>query len=60
MLTDDQKQVVATLSRVTAGLAGVVIADSTQSAVSAAEIGKRAVENNYMGMALGGYQVANA
>ncbi|MDG2944689.1 hemagglutinin repeat-containing protein [Bisgaard Taxon 10/6] len=47
-LTDDQKQVVATLSQVTAGLAGVVIADSTQSAVSTAEIGKRAVENNYL------------
>ncbi len=50
---------VATLSQVTAGLAGVVIADSTQSAVSTAEIGKRAVENNSMGMALGGYQVEN-
>ncbi|QOF67465.1 VENN motif pre-toxin domain-containing protein [Actinobacillus sp. GY-402] len=59
-LTDDQKQVVATLSQVTAGLAGIVTSDSTQSAVSAAEIGKRAVENNSMGMALGGYQVANA
>ncbi|MDG2916375.1 VENN motif pre-toxin domain-containing protein [Bisgaard Taxon 10/6] len=47
-MTDDQKQVVATLSQVTAGLAGVVIADSTQSAVSAAEIGKRAVENNLL------------
>ncbi|MDG2959186.1 VENN motif pre-toxin domain-containing protein [Exercitatus varius] len=46
-LTDDQKQVVATLSQVTAGLAGIVTSDSTQSAVSAAEIGKRAVENNY-------------
>ncbi|MDG2959188.1 VENN motif pre-toxin domain-containing protein [Bisgaard Taxon 10/6] len=45
-LTDDQKQVVATLSQVTAGLAGIVTSDSTQSAVSAAEIGKRAVENN--------------
>ncbi|WP_317480482.1 VENN motif pre-toxin domain-containing protein [Exercitatus varius] len=47
-LTDDQKQVVATLSQVTAGLAGIVTSDSTQSAVSAAEIGKRAVENNYL------------
>ncbi|WP_172435787.1 endonuclease toxin domain-containing protein [Actinobacillus succinogenes] len=47
-LTDDQKQVVATLSQVTAGLAGVVIGDSTQSVVSATEIGKRAVENNYL------------
>ncbi|MDG2944815.1 VENN motif pre-toxin domain-containing protein, partial [Exercitatus varius] len=59
-LTDDQKQVVATLSQVTAGLAGIVTSDSTQSAVSATEIGKRAVEHNSMGMALGGYQVANA
>ncbi|MDG2943753.1 VENN motif pre-toxin domain-containing protein [Exercitatus varius] len=47
-LTDDQKQVVATLSQVTAGLAGIVTSDSTQSAVSAAEIGKRAVENNLL------------
>ncbi|QOF67464.1 VENN motif pre-toxin domain-containing protein [Actinobacillus sp. GY-402] len=38
---------VATLSQVTAGLAGIIASDSTQSAVSATEIGKRAVENNY-------------
>ncbi|WP_409026085.1 hemagglutinin repeat-containing protein [Gallibacterium anatis] len=45
-LTESQKQTVSTLSQLASGLAGGLVGDSTSSAISAAEIGKRAVENN--------------
>ncbi len=45
-LTDSQKQNIANLSQIAAGLAGGVTGDSTADFVSGAEIGKRAVENN--------------
>ncbi|MEG9488533.1 RNase A-like domain-containing protein [Mannheimia indoligenes] len=45
-LTDSQKQNIANLSQIAAGLAGGVTGDSTADFISGAEIGKRAVENN--------------
>ncbi|QLB42332.1 VENN motif pre-toxin domain-containing protein [Mannheimia pernigra] len=45
-LTDGQKQNIANLSQISAGLAGGLVGDSTGSFVAGAEIGKRAVENN--------------
>ncbi|KGQ31609.1 hypothetical protein P375_07205 [Gallibacterium genomosp. 2] len=45
-LTENQKQTVSALSQLASGLAGGLVGDSTSSAISAAEIGKRAVENN--------------
>ncbi|MFZ7216113.1 VENN motif pre-toxin domain-containing protein, partial [[Pasteurella] aerogenes] len=45
-LTDSQKQNVANLSQIAAGLSGGLVGDSTGSFVAGAEIGKRAVENN--------------
>ncbi|MFA9499550.1 hemagglutinin repeat-containing protein [Mannheimia sp. E30BD] len=47
-LTDGQKQNIANLSQIAAGLAGGVTGDSTADFISGAEIGKRAVENNYL------------
>ena len=47
-LSDSQKQNVANLSQIAAGLSGGLIGDSTGSFVAGAEIGKRAVENNYL------------
>ncbi|MGV3227448.1 VENN motif pre-toxin domain-containing protein, partial [[Pasteurella] aerogenes] len=47
-LTDSQKQNVANLSQIAAGLSGGLVGDSTGSFVAGAEIGKRAVENNYL------------
>ncbi|WP_334254711.1 VENN motif pre-toxin domain-containing protein [Mannheimia indoligenes] len=47
-LTDSQKQNIANLSQVAAGLAGGIAGDSTTDFISGAEIGKRAVENNYL------------
>lgn len=45
-LSDSQKQNVANISQITAGLAGGLVGDSTASGVIGAETGKRAVENN--------------
>ncbi|MDO9767593.1 hemagglutinin repeat-containing protein [Glaesserella parasuis] len=47
-LSDSQKQNVANLSQIAAGLSGGLIGNSTGSFVAGAEIGKRAVENNYL------------
>ncbi|WP_267965314.1 VENN motif pre-toxin domain-containing protein, partial [Testudinibacter sp. TR-2022] len=47
-LTEEQKETVSALSQIAAGLSGALVGDSTQSAVVSAEIGKRAVENNYL------------
>ncbi len=47
-LSEAQKQTVTALSQLASGLAGGVVGDSTSSAIGAAEIGKRAVENNYL------------
>ncbi|QIM65955.1 hypothetical protein A4G16_00450 [Mannheimia granulomatis] len=47
-LTDSQKQNIANLSQIAAGLAGGVTGDGTADLISGAEIGKRAVENNYL------------
>ncbi|MFZ7215455.1 VENN motif pre-toxin domain-containing protein [[Pasteurella] aerogenes] len=47
-LTDSQKQNVANLSQIAAGLSGGLVGDSTVSGIAGAEIGKRAVENNYL------------
>ncbi|MFC0322356.1 VENN motif pre-toxin domain-containing protein [Gallibacterium melopsittaci] len=47
-LTEAQKQTVSTLSQLASSLAGGLISDSTAGAINSAEIGKRAVENNYL------------
>ena len=47
-LTEAQKQTVSTLSQLASGLAGGLISDNTAGAISSAEIGKRAVENNFL------------
>ncbi|WP_158497416.1 VENN motif pre-toxin domain-containing protein [Mannheimia granulomatis] len=47
-LTETQKQNIANLSQIAAGLAGGVTGDGTADLISGAEIGKRAVENNYL------------
>ena len=47
-LTEAQKQTVTALSQLASGLSGGLVGDSTSSAISAAEIGKRAVENNLL------------
>ncbi|QTM00435.1 VENN motif pre-toxin domain-containing protein [Mannheimia sp. ZY171111] len=47
-LTESQKQNIANLSQIAAGLASGVTGDSTADFISGAEIGKRAVENNYL------------
>ncbi|WP_230589097.1 hemagglutinin repeat-containing protein [Gallibacterium anatis] len=49
-LTEAQKQTVSTLSQLASGLAGGLISDSTAGAINAAEIGKRAVEDNYFNL----------
>ncbi|MDG6449172.1 hemagglutinin repeat-containing protein, partial [Glaesserella parasuis] len=50
-LTDSQKQNIANLSQIAAGLAGGVVGDSSADFISGAEIGKRAVENNFLSQA---------
>ncbi len=47
-LTEAEKQNVTLLSQLASGLASGLIGDSTQSAAVGADIGKRAVENNYL------------
>ena len=49
-LTEAQKQTVTALSQLASGLAGGLISDSTAGAINAAEIGKRAVEDNYFNL----------
>ena len=51
-LSDSQKQNVANLSQIAAGLAGGLTGDSTASGIVGAEIAKRAVENNLFGTIL--------
>ncbi|WP_147284998.1 polymorphic toxin-type HINT domain-containing protein [Canicola haemoglobinophilus] len=46
-LSESEKQTITALSQLAGGLAGGVIGDSTTSAVSSADIAKRAVENNF-------------
>lgn len=46
-LSDSQKQNVANLSQIAAGLSGGLVGDSTASSIAGAEIGKRAVEDNH-------------
>ncbi|MCC8422425.1 hemagglutinin repeat-containing protein [Photorhabdus thracensis] len=45
-LTEEQKQTISTLSTLAAGLAGGIAGDSTASALTGAQAGKNAVENN--------------
>ncbi|WP_323840893.1 VENN motif pre-toxin domain-containing protein, partial [Photorhabdus africana] len=45
-LTEEQKQTISTLSTLAAGLAGGIVGDSTASALTGAQAGKNAVENN--------------
>ncbi|WP_409026207.1 VENN motif pre-toxin domain-containing protein [Gallibacterium anatis] len=52
-LTEAQKQTVTALSQLASGLAGGLISDSTADAINAAEIGKRAVEDNNLATATG-------
>ncbi|MEH8024273.1 VENN motif pre-toxin domain-containing protein [Gallibacterium anatis] len=47
-MTEAQKQTVSALSQLASGLAGGLISDSTAGAINSAEIGKRAVENNFL------------
>ncbi|NEN76086.1 hemagglutination protein, partial [Pelistega sp. NLN82] len=47
-LTEQEKATISALSQVVAGLSGVAVGDNFQSAVVSSEIGKRAVENNYL------------
>ncbi|WP_445495133.1 hemagglutinin repeat-containing protein [Photorhabdus sp. SF281] len=45
-LSEEEKQTISTLSTLAAGLAGGIAGDSTASAVTGAQAGKNAVENN--------------
>ncbi|MFD0709648.1 VENN motif pre-toxin domain-containing protein, partial [Photorhabdus akhurstii] len=45
-LTEEQKQTISTLSTLAAGLAGGIAGDSTASALTGAQAGKNAVDNN--------------
>ncbi|OBW99715.1 hypothetical protein QV05_09455 [Gallibacterium genomosp. 1] len=47
-LTEAQKQTVSALSQLASGLAGGLISDNTAGAINSAEIGKRAVEDNFL------------
>ncbi|WP_387493444.1 VENN motif pre-toxin domain-containing protein, partial [Photorhabdus sp. RM96S] len=47
-LTEEQKQTISTLSTLAAGLAGGIAGDSTVSALTGAQAGKNAIENNYL------------
>ncbi|KGQ70153.1 hypothetical protein OA57_07400 [Chelonobacter oris] len=58
-LTESQKETVLTLSQIVSGLSGTLIGDGTQSAVVSAEIGKRAVENNWIKHMMKNPQIAN-
>ncbi len=45
-LSEEEKQTISTLSTLSAGLAGGIAGDSTGSAVTGAQAGKNAIENN--------------
>ncbi|MDY6215284.1 VENN motif pre-toxin domain-containing protein, partial [Actinobacillus porcinus] len=47
-LTENERQTLSQLSQIAAGIAGGLIGDSSMSAVVGTEVGKRAVENNYL------------
>ncbi|MFJ1219043.1 hemagglutinin repeat-containing protein [Yersinia enterocolitica] len=47
-LSEDQKQTVSALATLAAGLAGGLTGDSTADTVAGAQVGKNAVENNYL------------
>ncbi|NEN76600.1 hypothetical protein F9B74_09815 [Pelistega sp. NLN82] len=47
-LTEQEKETISALSQVVAGLSGVAVGDNFQSAITSSEIGKRAVENNFL------------
>ncbi|WP_165603313.1 VENN motif pre-toxin domain-containing protein, partial [Photorhabdus namnaonensis] len=47
-LTEEQKQTISTLSTLAAGLAGGIAGDSTASALTGAQAGKNAIENNFL------------
>ncbi|WP_112886951.1 MULTISPECIES: hemagglutinin repeat-containing protein [unclassified Photorhabdus] len=47
-LSEEEKQTISTLSTLAAGLAGGISGDSTGSAVTGAQAGKNAVENNFL------------
>ena len=59
-LTNEEKENILTLSQLGSAVLGGVTGDSGYAAAVSGEIGKRAVEYNSMGMAMGGYQVANS
>ncbi|MCA6222757.1 VENN motif pre-toxin domain-containing protein, partial [Photorhabdus antumapuensis] len=48
-LTEEQKQTISTLSTLAAGLAGGIAGDSSASALTGAQAGKTAVDNNFLG-----------
>ncbi|NHB63691.1 adhesin [Photorhabdus sp. RW14-46] len=52
-LTEEQKQTISTLSTLAAGLAGGIAGDSTASAVTGAQAGKNAIENNALSLPKG-------
>lgn len=47
-LSEEQKQTVSALATISAGMAGGLAGDSTESAVAGAGAGKNAVENNFL------------
>ncbi|WP_240651727.1 VENN motif pre-toxin domain-containing protein, partial [Serratia microhaemolytica] len=47
-LTEEEKQNIASLSTLAAGLAGGLLGDSSSDTAKSAQIGKNAVENNYL------------
>ncbi|MCP1443229.1 filamentous hemagglutinin [Pseudomonas sp. GGS8] len=47
-LTQEQKQTISSLSTLTAGIAGAAAGNNSLNAVAAAQVGKNAVENNYL------------
>lgn len=47
-LTENQKQIVSSLSQIAAGLAGGIASDSSMGGVAGEGAGKNAVENNYL------------
>ncbi|WP_159565440.1 hemagglutinin repeat-containing protein [Budvicia diplopodorum] len=51
-LSESQKQTIAALSTVAAGLAGGVVGDSSANAIAGAQAGKNAVENNLFSLDL--------
>ncbi|WP_242689553.1 VENN motif pre-toxin domain-containing protein, partial [Photorhabdus cinerea] len=52
-LSEEQKQTISTLSTLAAGLAGGIAGDSTASALTGAQAGKNAIENNALSLPKG-------